>query len=836
MSDARVFRISTLLSEALEREPETRAAFLDAACAGDAELRAELDSLLAAHEIEGSFDAIANALTSLTRPDESSELGRRLGPFRVVRVLGYGGMGAVYLGERIDGQFEQKVALKIIRSGRGGDEARRRFLEERQILARLEHPNIARLLDGGITEEGEPYFAMEYIEGEPIDVYCDRLRLDVDQRLKLFLQVCDAVQNAHQSLVVHRDLKPSNILVTPSGQVKLLDFGIAKLLSDADTADDGVTQTRLRWLTPDYASPEQVRGEPVTTASDVYALGIVLYYLLTGRLPYRVENATPAEVERVVCQSEPTPPSVATRQSRRRLEGDLDTIVLQALRKEPSRRYRSAVHLAEDIGRHIAGLTVQARPATLGYRTAKFVRRHRVWLAAASLVALSLVGGIIGTTTQARIARRERDLARLEAIKSEQISAFLTGLFKASDPRETLGDTVTARDLLERGAARVDRELAAQPTVRATMLQVMGQVYNELGQFDRAISAWSQALALRRANLGPQHPDVAETLTRLAISTRALGQHETAAPLLREALEVWTRLLGPNRGNEEVASILSSLAEVHLVRGELTEAESRYRQALEMRQQLLGNDHPDVAEDMANLGQVLLHTNLKEADSLFAQSLSISRTALPPDHPGIERALEGLAATRYRLGRLDDAEDLHTEVLALRRRVLGERHHEVAFTLESLSVVKQKKGDLAAAETLQRQALQMNRETVGAVHPLTVGSMAGLGALLAKQERCTEAVPLLSEVMDIRKKQTLPSSRSRRYDVEATLGGCLSLLRRFAEAEPLLIAAYQKSSAVKSGTSTPNAALQQSLELLIAHYERSGQPEKAARYRAELPR
>jgi serine/threonine-protein kinase len=371
--------VERILDLALELAPEERAALLDGACAGDPELRAEVEAILAGADAPVFFESPAIAFADPLLESEPEALdGAVVGPYRLIRELGHGGMGIVYLAERADGQFEQRVALKLIRRGMDSDEILRRFIAERQVLARLSHAHIARLLDGGVTAEGQPWFAMEYVAGLPLDRSCEERGLDITERLALFGKVCEAVQYAHRNLVVHRDLKPSNILVTAAGDIKLLDFGIAKALS-TDPADETVTRAEQRLMTPEYAAPEQLRGELVTTATDVYALGAILYLLLTGRSAHQLAGRTPTERERVICEVEPELPSLAVRGTprdrlRRRLAGDLDTIVLKALRKEPSRRYASVDAMIEDLDRHRTGLPVRARPDSVTYRARKCPR------------------------------------------------------------------------------------------------------------------------------------------------------------------------------------------------------------------------------------------------------------------------------------------------------------------------------------------------------------------------------------------------------------------------------------------------------------------------------
>src|SRR6266851_1760571 len=436
-------QLKTCFHSALELSPEERTAFLIQACDGDDELRDRVERLLASHEDAGSFLAspaiidagVISAVDETEGGGHNDRIGQRIGPYEILREIGHGGMGTVFLAVRADDQYRKEVAVKIVNKGMDTDTILRRFVMERQILANLEHPNIARLLDGGTTLDGLPYFVMEHVEGETIIHYCDQHRLHTLERLQLFRQVCSAVQFAHQNLTVHRDLKPSNIIVTADGTPKLLDFGIAKLLgSDLPEA----TATVSRWLTPEYASPEQLRGLPMTTTSDVYSLGVVLYELLTGHRPFNFESRSPEEVARLITAGEPIKPSVIINRTnntrltddaahrpltpeaishtrdgnvdklRRRLAGDLDNILLKALRKEPERRYASVQEFSEDLRRHLEGLPVLARPDTLSYRTCKFITRHKAGVAAAAMVLLTLMSATIITSWQARVARQER--------------------------------------------------------------------------------------------------------------------------------------------------------------------------------------------------------------------------------------------------------------------------------------------------------------------------------------------------------------------------------------------------------------------------------------------
>lgn len=466
-----------MLSHALELDTGRRPSFLDSACAHDADLRAEIDLLLA-QQVDASSDVIEQCASDAAvrlriHPyQQAVKEGTRIGPYTILRELGHGGMGAVYLAERDDEHFHQQVAIKLIKPGLGGEAIRKRFRNEMQILADLNHPNIAKLFDGGETLDGVPYLVMEYVEGRPIDVFCDEQQLPVEERLKLFSTVCAAVQYAHQHLVVHRDIKPGNILVNDEGRPKLVDFGIAKLL-DPDRSD--ATATALPFMTPDYASPEQVRGVAVTTATDVYSLGVVLYQLLTGRKPYRLKSGVAHEIAKAICEEDPQRPSI----TQRRLHADLDNIVMMAMRKEPQRRYATAQQFAEDIRRHLDGLPVRARADTVGYRTGKFIRRHKLGMAAALLVTLTLLIGIVATVWQARVARAER--ARAERRFNEVRQLANSFVFEVHDAIANLPGSTPARSLIvQRGLKYLD-SLAQDAAGDRALQRELAAAYEKLG-------------------------------------------------------------------------------------------------------------------------------------------------------------------------------------------------------------------------------------------------------------------------------------------------------------------------------------------------------------------
>ncbi len=474
-------RLKQLFEQTLEEPADLRAAFLTAACGEDEALRAEVEALVLAHNAAGEFlETPAAAEMRLTPPRGSDDVvGRLVGPYRVVAEIGRGGMGAVYKARREGDDYTQEVALKLVPSGQTSARFAARFRQERRILAGLEHPHIARLIDGGTTDDGRPYYAMEFVDGRPLDVYCVEADLGLRARLELFGTICAAVSFAHRNLVVHRDLKPGNILVAADGSPKLLDFGIAKLLSADDAGEAEHTATGMQLMTPEYASPEQVRGDPVTTATDVYALGVILYLLLTGRRPYEFSTRSAEEIVRTVCYEDPRPPSAMVVAARRQISGDLDTIVLKALRKEPERRYKSVDELSEDVRRYLTGMTVGARPDTLRYRTTKFVTRHRGAVAGAVVAVLILVAGLAATTYQARIAEANRQRAERRFEDVRRIANSL--VFELHDSIADLPGATAARALVLRRASDLFDTLVVDAPKDPVLGEEVAAAYHRLG-------------------------------------------------------------------------------------------------------------------------------------------------------------------------------------------------------------------------------------------------------------------------------------------------------------------------------------------------------------------
>jgi eukaryotic-like serine/threonine-protein kinase len=762
--------IDDLFDGAVDQPPDQRAAWLQAQC-GDAALRAEVEMLLEVHDQkDGLLDR--NALDVAGPLVRDPRIQEHIGSYRLRRELGRGGMGVVYLADRADGQYRQRVAIKLLRHSHDAEELHRRFVAERQILASLNHPNIARLLDGGVADGQLPFLVMEYVDGVPITSYCDRQRLTIEERLQLFREVCAAVHHAHQNLVIHRDIKPNNILVTEARGVKLLDFGIAKLMNPTLGPDDHpVTQTEWRVMTPEYASPEQVRGDSLTTARDVYALGVLLYELLCGRRTHRLTSGSPQELAEIIVQREPALPSAAVTRPeptrpdaaesplnpdaiaadrrlsverlQRRLHGDLDAIVMMALRKETARRYGSADLMWEDVQRHLDGLPVLAHRGTRWYRARKFFGRHRIEATAAALVMVSLVSGASIAVRQAAVASRERDRAEQALGQAKQVTEFLVRLFRTPAPPSASRDQVTAKDLLATGMARVE-QLAGQPIVQAQMLDALGRVNEQLGRFDDAERLLRRALGLRRAQYGDNHIDVATTLINLAATVRQRRRGEEALTLAREALAIQERVLGPR--HPEVAVTLTSMSE--LTRNPAA-AESLIRTARDIQRAAFGADHMAITTTNLTLVDILRERGAyDEAESLLRENLAIRERLVGSEHPATAASVTSLAnfLLSYRK-QPAAAESLFNRALGVLRRQPAQYLPNLFGVLSGLIGVTAGRGDYAQAEAYAREALDVQRRAHGPEHPMTIDAMGMIADQLANQRRYAEAEGLDREAL-----------------------------------------------------------------------------------------
>jgi tetratricopeptide (TPR) repeat protein len=733
-------------------------------------------------------------------------------------------MGIVYRAEQV-APIRREVALKLIRRGFDTDRVVARFEAERQALARLDHPGIARVLDAGATPDGRPFFVMELVRGQPITTFADAARLDLRQRVELLLAVCRAVQHAHQKGLIHRDLKPSNILVAwqdATPQPKVIDFGIAKAIEEP-LAEATLTREGQFIGTPDYMSPEQAGAidADVDTRTDVYALGVIAYELLAGRRPYRFERVTAEHVRQVLEHAARPAPSTTVSVRRRRLRaatladetalervaadrrttpqrlrrdlrGDLDNIVLKALETDPARRYASVERLAEDLRRHLDGHPVEARAPSWTYRAGKFVRRHRMGVALAATAGTLLAAFVASTLVQSARVARERDRAvaaeqraRREAATAERVSAFLVGLFTVADPGEARGSQVTAREILDRGAGEIARALDADPEVRARLTHTMGQVYKQLGLYDRAAALLGEAVAAREALGDSGREAVAESLTALGDVERYRGRLDEAARLLERALAIRKAALGPD--HPAVAETLNNLSLVVQEQGDLARAETLQREALRIRQAALGRRHEAAANSLANLGRLLAaRGRYGEAVAALEEAVAIRRERLGPDHPDLGFALQALSQALSSAGRYQEAEPPLREAIAIVEKTLEPAHPRRLGMLNELASLLQDRGDLEAAEPIYREALAGERAQAGPGGSMSVAFVLNNLATLLEEKGAYEAARPLYE-------ESLAMRRALRGPRHAAVGTALNNLGRLqlalgapARAESLL--------------------------------------------------
>jgi serine/threonine protein kinase/tetratricopeptide (TPR) repeat protein len=835
-------RASPHLDRMLSLPAQEREDCLRALRADDPQTAEDVEALLAEHRqlsAEGFLEAPAPIQPLL----EPSLAGVTLGAYTLVSPIGHGGMGSVWLAARSDGRFQGRAALKLLNAalvGRAGEE---RFKREGTILARLTHPHIARLIDAGVSMVGQPYLVLEHIDGRHIDRYCDEEQLGVADRIRLFLAVQSAVAHAHASLIVHRDLKPSNVLVTSGGQVKLVDFGIAKLLGDDDGDHAATLLTREGEfaLTPRYAAPEQVTGGHVTTATDVYALGVLLFELLTGWHPTGANARTAAEFANAVAHTEPlrlsaaiddhgTPGGAAGRAAQRAttpdrlrqiLRGDLETIVAKALKSDPAERYESVAEFADDLRRFLAHQPIAARADTPGYRAAKFVGRHRRALAAGVTVGVLVVALIVFYTLR---LSAERDRATLEAAKASKVSELLTRLLTGADPYRTPdAREPTIRNLLDLGAERVSRELADEPQAQAEMLTVIGRTYHRMGLYAKALPLLQRALAIGRSALGPEHVTLAHSLNELGVVHREMGHLREAEPLLRESLAMRRRLLGPE--DKDVAVTLVELGRVLDDVGRSAEAEPYFRESLDIRRKVFGDEHRETATSKSELGRLLLRRgDLESAERLLRENLATTRRVLGADHPNTAAAMGSLALVRLSQGHVAGAEALLQEALGVKRRVFGERHPEYAVTLNLLANVRELQGRFGEAQTMLEECLRIARPSLPEDHWRMLAYAINLARVRIARGDAAATEPSLRQALKGR-EHMYPQGDWRIAEAQSLLAAALLAQGRDREAEPLMLTAARALKPIPGPQGRERTANSTRLTLL---YQRLGRVNLAA--------
>jgi serine/threonine protein kinase/tetratricopeptide (TPR) repeat protein len=760
--------LSPYLDEALTLSGEAQIAWMEALRARDPQLANQLEALLEEHRAvkqEGFLQKV---------PMLSSETlhftGQALGAYKLISPIGQGGMGVVWLAERSDGRFERRVAVKVLNVALVGREGEERFKREGAILGRLSHAHIAKLLDAGVTETGHPYLVLEHVEGEPIDRYCDQRKLDVKARVRLFLDVLDAVAHAHANLIVHRDIKPSNVFVSKDGEVKLLDFGIAKLLEAEGQEKAATLLTREGGspLTPEYAAPEQVTGGPITTATDVYGLGLLFYLLLSGQHPAGTGIRSPAALFKAIVEIE-TPRLSATANSiaadarsnvaanrgttpdklGRILRGDLDTIATKALKKNPDERYSSVAAFADDLSRYLKQEPISARPDTLAYRTAKFVRRNRTAVALATLAGIAIVAGLAGTLVQTRTAQRQRDVAFRERDRANRITGFMTDMFKVSDPSQSRGESIKAREILDKAAQRIETGLAKDPETQAHMMYVIGEVYDNLGLISEARALVERAAELQRRVLGQENPETLASMNLMGKTLTEQGHFAEAENLHRRTLELRRQVLGPE--HPDTLHSMSRLAAVLGWENKNSEAEKLAREAVEIERRVLGPEHPETLRLTNNLVSILWSEGdeklYEEAERIQREALDIEQRVLGPEDPDTLNGLNSLGVILRRRGQYGEAEKVYRETLRIQSRVLGPQHPDTLVLRHNLATALAKQAHYAEAEQMYLENRAIQERIFGPDHPYTANSTYNLACLAAVQGRRDRALSLLDQAL-----------------------------------------------------------------------------------------
>ena len=873
MDSARWERIQTLFHGALDLPASEQHPFLTAACGDDAALLAEVEALLAEDAQSGSLlerDVSNIAHDLLDQPAPPPLLHPEFGPYQILRKLGEGGMGTVYLAERQD--LGNLVAIKVLRDSWVSATRRERFLSEQRMLARLNHPSIARLYDADTLPDGTPWFVMEYVEGVPLTEYCSERKSSIRERLELLRSVCEAVQYAHQHAVIHRDLKPSNILVKSDGSPRLLDFGIAKQLQNLDAPADQ-TGASARLMTPAYAAPEQIRMEQPGVQTDVYSLGVILYQLLAGRLPFDLSNRTPGEVEAMVIAGHPEKPSAVARCVRPGIASsaawaDLDVLCLSAMHQDPERRYRSVEALIRDIDHFLKDQPLEARPDNLRYKLGKFVRRNRRAVYASALALIAVIGLVIFFTVRLTIAR---NVALAEARRTQRVQRFMTNLLEGGDKEAGPADSLRVVTLVDRGVQEA-RALDAEPEIQAELYLTLGGIYQKLGKFDQADSLLRSALDQRERIFGGNHPQVAESLVALGLLRVDQAQWDDAERLVRDGLAMSKRdlpaghpdiakgtlalgrvLAGrgdynhaipmlqevvllrstPATAPADLAAALIELANAHFYAGHYDDSDALNRRALAIYTQLFGEHHPLVANALINLGSSQFDRgNYAEAERLERKSLAITEAWFGKDHPETASTQTILGRALMFQGHYDEAVELFERSLAIQERIYGPVHPRVASALNELGGAALRRGNLDEAIARFTRMAEIYRTLYHDRHYLIGLALSNLASVYIEKKDYARAEQLFREVIR-RYSETLPSNHLFMGIAHIKLGRTLAREHRFADAEPESLAGYE----IVSKQANPSVSwLKSARQDLITEYEALHQPEKAKRFQGPFAR
>ena len=868
-------RIQSLFHQTADLPPAEQDAFLQAACAHDSALIHEVSAMLKedarpASLLERGIAGVAHAL--LNDPDPAQFPRQQFGPYHLIRLLGEGGMGLVYLAERTD--LGSLVAIKILRDAWLSPARRERFASEQRTLAQLNHASIARLYDADALPDGTPWFAMEYVEGVPLTEYSKLHASPLDTRIHLFRAVCEAVQYAHSQAVIHRDLKPSNILVKQDGSIRLLDFGIAKQLESLDTPVNQ-TMTGLRLMTPAYAAPEQIRGDRVGIHTDVYSLGVILFELLTGQLPFDLSNLTPAEAASIVAEHEPGKPSSILRTGNpppdvaslnKSAWSELDVLCLTAMHKDPARRYRSVEALIRDIDYYLRAEPLEARPDTFSYRVGKFVQRHQR-MVVTSVAAIVLVLAMLSFFT-VRLAKA-RNAALAEAARTQRIQKFMLNLFEGGDQAVGPSDSMRVITLVDRGAMEA-KTLNSDPKIQAELYQNLGDIYEKLGKFEQADALLQTALAQHQSLYGAYSLESAETLLELGLLRDAQGKFDDAERYVRQALAIDRQKLSPthpalaratsalgkvleDRGSydasirvlEEAARLqsaqggsstdlsetLSELANSHFYTGHYDASESLNQRVLGMDRQLYGDRHPHIADDLINLGAIKYDLgHYPEAERYDRDALDITQSFYGLNHPATASALTILGRTLVSAGKSDEAAGMLRQALQIEEQVYGKVHPRVAGTLNELGKISQQQGKLDDAEADFRRMAGIYRTVYSGKHYYIGIALCNLGGVLVDRKDYSGAEKSFQEALQIY-SQTLPPDHLNAGIARVRLGRALLLDKRYSEAESESRAGYE---ILKKQSSAPERWINNAQTDLAREYEALHQPDKADKFRAAV--